>query len=54
MPELADSAKEKLAEILAHVASQERTVVEFEQVDGTLYASDITNHVDELEAIVNE
>lgn len=54
MTDLPDETKETLMEVLRHAASEEKAVIEFTKTDGTLYAKEITDHVSELEAIVNE
>jgi len=54
MTELSDQMKDTLTGVLSHAASQDRAVIEFTKSDGTLYASEITDHVAELEEIVNE
>lgn len=54
MTELPEETKQKLTEVLSHAASQNRAVIEFKKEDDALYASEITEHVAELEDIVNE
>jgi hypothetical protein len=54
MVDLPDETKDTLLSVLSHAAANERAVVEFTNEDGTLYAKDITDHVAELENIVNE
>lgn len=49
MTELPDETKETLMEVLQHAASQESAVIEFSVSDGTLYATEITEHVARLE-----
>jgi hypothetical protein len=47
---LPEETKEKLREILQYAASNDHCVVEFKREDGQLYASDITDHLNELES----
>ncbi len=54
MTDLPKETKAKLIEVLSHAASQDRSVIEFERKDGALYAAEITEHVAELEDMVNE
>lgn len=54
MIELPDETKDTLMTVLRHAASQERAVVEFTQTDGSLYAKEITDHVEEMEEIIND
>lgn len=49
-----DETKETLLSILSHAASQDRSVIEFTRTDGEMHAKDITEHVKELEEIVND
>lgn len=53
MTDLPDETKETLIEVLSHAAGNDRSVIEFTTNDGTLYASEITDHVEELEKIAN-
>jgi len=46
---LPDETKETLMEVLSHAASNEQTVIEFTREDGSLYAKEITDHVNQLE-----
>ncbi len=54
MTDLPDETKETLMNVLSHAASMDRSVIEFTTTDGELYATEITDHVAELEEIVNE
>lgn len=36
-------------EVLSHAAGNDKAVIEFTTTDGTLYASEITEHVQRLE-----
>lgn len=54
MTDLPPETKETLLEVLSHAVSQEKAVIEFTTTDGTLYAKEITDHVDELEDYVND
>lgn len=49
MTDLPDETKETILDVLGHAASQDRAVIEFTKTDDTLYASEITEHVAELE-----
>lgn len=48
MPEFGD--RDKMVELLQLAASQERTIIEFQQRGDEIIAMDITDHVDQLEA----
>lgn len=50
---LPDETKETLMSVLQRAASQDKAVIEFEKTDGELYATEITEHVAELEEMVN-
>jgi len=54
MTKLPDETKETMMEVLRHAASQNRAVIEFTKDDGELHAKELTDHVTELEDIVNE
>lgn len=54
MVDLPDETKETLMEVLQHAASQDRAVIEFTKDGGELHAKELTDHVSELENIVNE
>jgi len=54
MVDLPDETKETMMEVLRHAASQDRAVIEFTKDDGELHAKELTDHVSELEDIVNE
>lgn len=45
--------RDKMVELLQLAATQERTVIEFQNRDGELTAYEITDHVDKMETIVN-
>jgi len=54
MTRLPEETKDKLMEVLSHAASQEKAVIEFTRTDDTLYATEITEHVNEMEEMVND
>lgn len=54
MTDLPEKTKETLMDVLSHAASQDRSVIEFTKTDDTLHAKEITEHVAELEEIVND
>ena len=48
--DLPEETKDTLLQVLKHAAGNERAVIEFQKNDGELFAMEITEHVEELEA----
>lgn len=52
--EVPEATKKTLMNVLKHAASEEKAVIEFQNDGGELYATEITEHVEKLEEMMNE